>query len=108
MQRSKRKSSLNELNPADVGSRGCSGNKIPTIWFSGLEWLSDQEKWPLDIETRSTDESEVEAKPIKDIFKASIEMGDQFDEILERETHTSGSPSLMGNLFDILISLIIS
>ena len=51
-------------NPADVGSRACSGNKIPTRWFSGPKWLSDQDKWPLDIEAKSTEESEVEAGPI--------------------------------------------
>ena len=74
-------------NPADIGSRGCPGNRIPTRWFRGPEWLSDAENWPLNIETKSTEESEVEAKPIKEIFKASVEMRDQFDEILEKYTY---------------------
>ena len=60
-------------NPADIGSRGCSGNKVSTRWFSGPKWLSYQEKWPLDIETKSTEESEVETGPIREIFKVSVE-----------------------------------
>ena len=45
-------------NPANIGtgSRGCSRSKIPTRWFSGPEWLSDQEKWPLDIDTKLTED----------------------------------------------------
>ena len=76
-------------NPADIGSRGCLGNRIPIRLFSGPELLSDEEQWPLDIETESTEESEVEAKPIIEIFKASMKMRDQFDEILEKHSHWS-------------------
>ena len=77
-------------NPTDIGSRGCSRNKIPTRWFSGPERLSDQESGhltPLDKEAKLMEESEVEAKPIKEIFKASIEMRDLFNEILQKHTY---------------------
>ncbi len=31
-------------NPADVGSRGSQGNKIPSQWFSGPEWLANKDR----------------------------------------------------------------
>ena len=30
-----------DQNPADVGSRGCEGNKLPEIWLKGPKWLPD-------------------------------------------------------------------
>ena len=33
-------------NPADIGSRGCEANKIPTRWFEGPKWLLNKDTWP--------------------------------------------------------------
>ena len=49
-------------NPADIGSRGCDGDKLPRLWLKGLEWLVDPECWPPHLLTEPTEETEAEAK----------------------------------------------
>ena len=46
----------NEI-PADLGSRGGQVDDSK-LWLQGLEWLSDREKWPTDIVTSRTPESQ--------------------------------------------------
>ncbi len=71
-------------NPADLGSRGgeVKNNKL---WWDGPEWLSDKKQWPPDITTRATKESAAEAKVIRDVFAAVVEVADDsFDDLLTK------------------------
>ena len=54
-------------NPADFGSRGGSVDDSK-LWKQAPSWLKDKDKWPADIVTSPTPESQVEAKVIKGIF----------------------------------------
>ena len=57
-------------NPADLGSRG--GQVVDSkLWWQGPEWLSDKEKWPTDIVTSRTPESQAEAKITKELFNGA-------------------------------------
>ena len=51
-----------EENPADIGSRGCSGNRIPKEWLTGPTWLSKPGDWPPDVVTQASEESDAEVK----------------------------------------------
>ena len=54
-------------NLADLGSRGGQVDDSK-LWQQGTEWLSDKEKWPTDIVTSRTPESQAEAKITKELF----------------------------------------
>ena len=73
-----------DMNPADIGSRGCKGNKLPTEWIEGPDWLSDESKWPLQIEIKSSPDSEGEAKVIKEVLKLSVDSSDDFKDLLNK------------------------
>ena len=77
-----------ELNPSDIGSRGCYSKKLDSLWFNGPSWLQTPDEWPPKIMLESSDQSEAEAKPIKSVFKMRVEIneekGDKLDEILEK------------------------
>ena len=62
-----------KMNAADIGSRGCVGNKLPAEWTDGPDWLTDESKWPQQPEITASSTSEVEAKPIRDVLKLSID-----------------------------------
>ena len=57
-------------NPADLGSQGRQADDSK-LWWQGLEWLSDKEKWPTDIVTSRTPESQAEAKITKELFNGA-------------------------------------
>ena len=57
-------------NPADLGSRGGQVDDSK-LWWQGPEWLSDKEKWPTDIVTSRTPESQAEAKITKELFNGA-------------------------------------
>ena len=75
-----------EENPADIGSRGCQC-KLPPVWFQGPELLKGKELWPPELITQSSVESEAEAQPEKEIFKASLQERDTFFKVLERDEY---------------------
>ena len=54
-------------NPADLGSR-CESVQGEELWWKGPKWLADKENWPCDIVTRSTPESQAEAKVTREVF----------------------------------------
>ena len=57
-------------NPADLGSRGGQVDDSK-LWWQGPQWLSDKEKWPTDIVTNRTPESQAEAKITKELFNGA-------------------------------------
>ena len=67
-------------NPADLGSRGGSVVDAP-LWRYGPQWLVDPDKWPPNITLISSASSNAEAKVIKDIFAAAVNVQDTFDEL---------------------------
>ena len=61
-----------DRNTADIGSRGCSADKIPAEWRSGPSWIQCQQNWPPDITTESTVETESNHQNDKILKKAFI------------------------------------
>ena len=55
-------------NPADVGSRGCDGVKLPNLRLKGPEWLASPESWPAEILTEPSKETEAEAKLTREVL----------------------------------------
>jgi hypothetical protein len=74
--------------PADIGSRGCYGNKLPVVWLSGACWLAEPSEWPEDKTITSSKESEAEEKPVKDesLKSATEKSEDVFDKILAKHS----------------------
>ena len=72
-------------NPADLGSRG---GPVPdeSSWWTGPEWLSDSQRWPPMIVSSPTPESEVEAKPHKQIMAVAVQQKDEMDTLLSKST----------------------
>ena len=70
-------------NPADVGSRGCQGDKLKMFWKEGPPWLKNEEKWPVDITTKSTTATE-EAKKIKDVMATMVTCQDKLWNLISK------------------------
>ena len=68
-------------NPADLGSRGGAVSKRD-LWWNGPEWLAQEDRWPPDIVTASTRESQAEAKATREIFAVAIPATDDLDAVL--------------------------
>ena len=75
-----------DQNPADVGSRGCDGAKLPNLWLKGPEWLASPESWPAEILTEPSKETEAEAKLTKEVLGTIAETKDDLDEILNKHS----------------------
>ena len=59
-------------NPADIASRGCKAADLGDIWWNGPAWLSDEKKWPEDVQTSDTAETEVESKLMKEVLSLAV------------------------------------
>ena len=59
-------------NPADIASRGAVVSALGDNWWKGPEWLQDEEKWPVDIQTKATADTEAEAKLIKEVLNVAV------------------------------------
>lgn len=68
-------------NPADLGSRSGSVEN-EELWWRGPEWLLDRERWPADIKTTATPDSQAEAKVIRDVFAVAQAKTDILDALL--------------------------
>ena len=68
-------------NPADFGNRSGSVEN-GELWWRGPEWLLDRERWPADIETTATSESQAEAKVIREVFAVAQAQIDILDALL--------------------------
>ena len=68
-------------NPADLGSCGgpVSNNDL---WWKGPAWLPHPEQWPQNSMTSTSEESEAEAKTVKEVMAITINETDEFDELL--------------------------
>ena len=69
-------------NPADRGSRGCEVNRLTGEWLNGPVWLADPDQWPASVMTEPSQDSEAEAKKIKEILATAIETEDNLDALL--------------------------
>lgn len=63
--------------PANLGSRRCKGGSFTELWINGPSWLVDPVEWPNEVEVYNTEESDVEKKAVKDLFKAAIKKDDK-------------------------------
>ena len=74
-------------NPADLASRGgpVTNSKL---WWSGPEWLRDHNRWPKNPVVEKSQDSEAEAKVIKEVLGLAQQQpdqpGDEFEQLLER------------------------
>ena len=71
-----------QVNPADLGIQGGLVSEENSLWWKGPDWLSSPESWPPKIVMSPTTESEVEAKPLKQVMAVAIEHRDEIDELL--------------------------
>ena len=68
-------------NPADLGSRSGSVEN-GELWWRGPEWLLDRERWPADIKTTATPESQAQANVIREVFVVAQAKIDILDALL--------------------------
>ena len=68
-------------NCADVGSRGCFGDKLPTTWLTGPSWLTQKRLWPENIITTSSPESINESKVIRTVLKSALTSNDSLNNV---------------------------
>ena len=59
-------------NCTNVGSTGCFGNKLPSMWFTGPSWVREEELWLKNIIKTSTPESSTESKGIQIALKSAL------------------------------------
>ena len=74
-------------NPADLASRGGLVAEENQLWWKGPEWLSDPAKWPADLVTAPTAESNAEMKTTKELFALAVNSDDELDELLARNSY---------------------
>lgn len=66
-----------------LGSRGGSVTEAK-LWWTGPQWLTDQSKWPADIMTQPSQESETERKVQREIFAGAVQISDDLHHVLEK------------------------
>ena len=75
-----------EDNPADIGSRGCSPDKLDQGWKKGPDWLTQKDEWPEDKVLESSEVTEAEAKQKREVFGAAVVIKDEMDELLKKHS----------------------
>ena len=76
-----------EDNPADLASRGGLVTKANQLWWRGPEWLSDPRKWPENLVTAPSKESNQEVKTTKELFALAVNSNDELDELLAKNSY---------------------
>ena len=71
-------------NPADLASRGGLVTEENQLWWKGPEWLSDPAKWPADLVTVPTAESNAEMKATKELFVMAVKADANLDHLLAK------------------------
>ena len=71
-------------NPADIGGQGCATNKLGELWWKGPKWLPNYDHWPDDIKTAPSEESEAEARQVKEILAVAVMQSDEIEQILKK------------------------
>lgn len=74
-------------NPADLASRGGLVTEENQLWWKGPEWLSDPAKWPADLVTAPTAESNAEMKATKELFAMAVKADDDLDHLLAKHNY---------------------
>lgn len=59
--------------PAALGSCRYDADKLAVLWWQGPNQLSEPEKWPADILTSSTKDSEAEVKGVQELLAVAVE-----------------------------------
>ena len=73
-----------DKNISDMGSREAIPDHLNGEWKHGPKWLSNPELWPEDISTKPTEESQAEAKQIKEVVMlADQREPDIWDNLME-------------------------
>ena len=68
-----------------MASRGCNPQNITTDWWSGPIWLQYQNSWPPDIvQIGPNNETEPEAKVIKEVLSVAVGKDNQQDGLLSK------------------------
>lgn len=57
------------------------------LWWKGPEWLSDPAKWPADLVTAPTAESNAEMKATKELFAMAVKADDDLDHLLAKHNY---------------------
>lgn len=73
-------------NPADLASRGGPVTEEKQLWWKGPAWLSDPGKWPPDLFTVPTAESNAEAKVIKEVLATALTSEDELSVLMEQHS----------------------
>ena len=57
-----------DQNPANLGSRGGRADESAKLWWEGPAWIAEPENWPPDIVTAATNETQAEAKVVREVL----------------------------------------
>ena len=71
-------------NPADIASRGGSIDQLTDLWWKGPSWLTNEEKWPEDVLTTPNNDTEEEARKIKEVLHVAIDQDDVLNQVMEK------------------------
>ena len=70
-------------NPADLGSRGGSVTNAELLW-NGPTWLAEPDKWPPQIVTKASEQSDAERKIQRELSVVGVEGRNYLDTILSK------------------------
>ena len=76
-----------EDNPADRASHGGLVTKENQLWWRGPEWLSDPGKWPENLVTSPSNESNQEVKTTKELLALAVNSDHKLDELLAKNLY---------------------
>ena len=73
-----------DQNPADIASRGAKFNELGKEYWIGPDWLPHERKWPANIITEPSSETQAEARLVKDVLRVSVTQSDNLGELMEK------------------------
>ena len=67
------------------GGRGGDVSRSANLWWEGPDWLDNHEKWPPNITTQDTSETQAETKvAVKELFAVAVLVEDELDQLLQK------------------------